>query len=187
MRGELIRLRSSDCEVELWNDPDHTPGSADNLHNYPMVYSAGRQLNSSQHGVRTRTPDGTQRQTLLIAGGGHTGVHEGSALILDSSLFVCCGDQVFQLLLPNLDLVWSKQCDDATCFSLFRLEEDLLVHGELDISRIDKRGNVKWQRGGRDIFVNMSGGPGVVIAEGVIRALDFQGNAYCWTFDGVAI
>ena len=56
-----------------------------------------------------------------------------------------------------MNLKWNTQADEVTCFQIYVLQEDYIIHGELEISRIDKNGNIKWQYSGADIFVTSDG------------------------------
>lgn len=58
-------------------------------------------------------------------------------------------------MLPDLVLNWQTQCDQATCFQIFKQLNDYIIHGELQVTKLEKNGNKKWEFGGRDIFVNI--------------------------------
>ena len=44
-----------------------------------------------------------------------------------------------------------------TAFEIFKIENGFIIHGELEITRIDNDGKVIWQNGGADIFVSQNG------------------------------
>ena len=63
----------------------------------------------------------------------------------NNSIIICCGNALFSLSLPELKLNWKKEIDSSTAFEIFKMNEDYIIHGELEISRIDKYGNILWQ------------------------------------------
>ena len=44
-----------------------------------------------------------------------------------------------------------------TCFGIHFLDEDYVIHGELEITRLDKDGKIVWQYIGRDIWTTPEG------------------------------
>ncbi len=114
---------------------------------------------------------------------------EDSSSIEGSRLFVCVDNYVLCLQLPNLELVWSTEVDEATCFSLHKLEDDFITRGELCIARIDKNGNIKWQFRGADIFLNLNDDdtPELEIKSDHLSLTDFNGTKYKVGFDGTLL
>ena len=118
----------------------------------------------------------------IAADGGGTGIGPATTLINLDGLVICCGNTVFKLSLPGLDLVWQTVCDTATCFEIYNFQQDYIVHGELEISRLDKNGNIIWQRGGKDIFTTLEGINDFAVYDNYIVATDWRYNQY--EFDG---
>ncbi len=121
---------------------------------------------------------------LLGSTGGSIGVYEHTALITDAHLVTCCCDKVFCLSLPDLQLLWKTKADLATCFAVYPYRQDYIVHGEVEISRLDQMGNIVWQNGGSDIFVTLNGGSSLVLLEDTIIAIDFEFSKYVFDYDG---
>lgn len=114
----------------------------------------------------------------------HTGIHSTSSLLSNDQLLVCCCDTVFCLRLPDLELNWQVKIDPATCFQIFQLQDDYLIHGEIEISRVDKNGNIKWHFSGADIFVSPNGSEEFKLDGNRILLNDFSGNSYILDFAG---
>lgn len=111
-----------------------------------------------------------------------------TAIIESSRLFVCVDNYVLCLQLPNIELVWCVEVDMATCFSIYKLEDDFVIRGEICISRIDKKGNIIWQFSGADIFVNLiDETPELDIKPDRLAITDFIGTKYKVGFDGVLL
>lgn len=84
-------------------------------------------------------------------------------------------------------MLWKTKADQATCFEIFKHKDDYIVHGELEISRLDKNGNIVWQQGGRDIFTTLDGKDDFAITDEYILATDWANRKYKFDFDGKII
>jgi hypothetical protein len=182
----MNRHQYKDLTIEVFDDPAYKYGAADNIFNYSNHYfsEGAEEYPTSKHAVKVYLEDQVIYSCILIGSGGATGLHQNSSLIDDDRLVICCCDSVFCLSLPNLDLRWKVQADQATCFQVFKLQEDYLVHGELQITRLDKAGKVKWQLGGADIFVSLGGEDEFKLERDHIMLTDFGRRIYKIDFDG---
>lgn len=79
---------------------------------------------------------------------------------------------------------WKTQADEATCFQIYKYQDDYLIHGELQISRLDCNGNIKWEFSGADIFVSIDNEEEFLIKNDGILLTDFTGKKYKINFDG---
>lgn len=76
--------------------------------------------------------------------------------------------------------MWKIQGDSATCIGIYKVSDGYIVHGELEISKIDSRGNIIWKRSGRDIFTTLEGIDNFRIENNAIYVTDWQNNTYCF-------
>ncbi len=180
----MIELQYKDFKIELFNDSTYDVRSTDNINSYSKEYFSAGEYFNSLHGTRIFKNGEEVESCIVIGSGGVTGIHERSSLIDGDSLFICCGDSVFCLKLPDLSLQWNVKADMATCFQVLKLKGKYLVHGEISISYLDKDGNIIWEFGGADIFVLPEGGNEVVIKGDYIEVLDWNGTKYILDFDG---
>lgn len=104
--------------------------------------------------------------------------------LADDDLILSLGFTLVSIDLTSATENWIIRPDMAEVFEFYDLEDDLLLRGEIEIHRIDKRGNVKWSYGGRDIWVNIDGKREVQILENTIRLTDFESNEYEIDFNG---
>ncbi|NUY82349.1 hypothetical protein HUK80_15700 [Flavobacterium sp. MAH-1] len=79
---------------------------------------------------------------------------------------------------PELEIIWRTQADDITCFQILKVDNEFIIHGEMEISKLDGNGNIIWQRGGRDIFVTRDGVDDFKIKDNIIFVKDFENNLY---------
>jgi outer membrane protein assembly factor BamB len=173
----IIQKTYKEYQISIFNDPFYDPNSVDNSQQYTHVFSDKKRddyFGSAKHGVKIFEGDKLVKSALLIGSGGGTGIHETCSLIDDNKLLVCCGDSVFCLALPNLNLEWRTEADTATCFEIFQYKSNYLIHGELEITCLDKAGRVNWKFSGSDIFTTPTGKDTFKIVDGMVYATNWD-------------
>ncbi len=172
--------------VEVINEPTYKFGSSDNHFNYSKHYFGDGAIEypTSKHGIKIYQDDKIIDSCIIIGSGGATGIHQNSSLLDNNQLLLCCCDTIFCLTLPDLDLKWKTQADQATCFQIFQQQDNYIIHGELQVTKLDKEGNKKWEFGGADIFVNTDNEEEFKIETDGILLTDFVNTKYKIDFDG---
>lgn len=178
-----------DLKIEIFDDNSFKLNSEDNEKSYNQIYFRGNDeyIVPAMHGIRIYENEKEIDSCLIAGEGGATGIHDTSTIIDEDKLLICCCDSVFCLNLPNLEMDWQTKADWATCFQIFKLEETYLIHGELEISRLDKTGKILWQFGARDIFVSLGGTDIFEIHSDNILVSDWTETVYKLDFDGKLI
>ena len=74
--------------------------------------------------------------------------------------------------------------DQGTCFEIYKYQDSYIIHGELEISRLDKDGKILWQRSGADIFTTQDGKDDFRIMKNYILATDWENRKYKFDFNG---
>lgn len=163
----------------------------EDMANAPLFqYSYGDTDNayySKSYGIRVKQNDVEVSSAMLSGGTIALSIFDTSFVIKNESLYICYGNEVYALTLPGLQLQWQKQLDFATCFGIYKYEDDLIVHGEIDITRISTDGVIRWQFSGADIFVNLDGKLTFNIVDQEIKLTDFNGMEYTLNGDGEVI
>lgn len=158
---------------------------ADQLATYSRVYKSGEGDSfTNQIGIEIFEKGKLQSSCLIAADGGGTGITATTTLINHAGIVICCGNTIFKLTLPDLNLVWQTVCDEATCFGIYYFKQDYIVHGELEISRLDKAGKIVWQRGGMDIWTTLDGTDDFAVYDNYIVATDWGYSRYKFDADG---
>ena len=172
--------------IEVSDDPTYSYGSTDIKFKYLKYYfgEGGQEYPVSKHSIKIFENDKEINSCIIIGSAGATGIHKNSALIDNDKLILCCCDTLFCLKLPELNLLWQTKMDKATCFQVLRLDTDYLVHGELEISRVDNEGKIIWQFGGADIFVTIEGQDEFQLHSDHITLTDFCKTKYKIDFNG---
>lgn len=185
----MNRHQYKDLAIEVLDEPTYKFGSADNNFNYSKHYfgDGATEYPTSKHGIKIYQDDQIIDTCAIIGSGGATSIHQSSSLLDKDQLIICCCDTVFCLTLPNLELKWKTQADQATCFQIFKQQDDYIVHGELHVAKLNKNGIIKWEFGGADIFVSIDNEEEFKIENDGILLTDFAKTKYKIDFDGKLI
>ena len=182
----MNNYKYKDLTVEVINEPTYKFGSSDNHFNYSKHYfgDGAAEYPTSKHGIKIYQNGQIIDSCIIIGSGGATGINKNSSLIDNNQILLCCCDTIFCLTLPNLELKWKTQADQATCFQIFQQQDDYIIHGELQVTKLDKDGNQKWEFGGADIFVSIDNEEEFKLETDGILLTDFAKTKYKIDFDG---
>lgn len=176
-------------EIEVFDDLQFTLNLADNLRQYEKVYFNEKDLETkfspaSKHAIIIKEFETKISSAFIYESGWTVKINEKSFIIKDDKIWIIAGNKVYCLSIPSLDLKWQKEFDNFTNIAIYKIENDFLIHGELEIFRITKEGQILWRFGGRDIWVNTEGKPEFNIENDTIRLFDFESNEYVIDFNG---
>lgn len=184
----MLLLKFEDYIIEIINDATYRIGSADNSFNYDLVFNDTEAItyNSSNHGIKVFKNEQLYRSAVVCAVSGATCIHKSSAVIYNNDVVICCANKVFSLSLPDLKLNWVSQADQATCFGIYKAENDLIIHGELEFSRLDEMGNIIWQRGLADVVIALDNSTenSFTVHENYIEITDIDTRTHQVDFNG---
>ncbi len=187
-----MRVSFKDYTIDIIDDPNYSLKSADNAVSYDIEHFDGRTNTdrvypTSKHGFRV-SKDGKELTSAIICEtGAGTTIHENSVLVMSDSIIVCCSNKVYSLSIPGLQINWKKRFDPATCLAIYSFKEDFIIHGELQITRIDKKGNEKWNFGARDILVTPDEKKSIELMGDKIKLRDWAGREYVLNENGKEI
>ena len=172
-------------KITIYSDPTFTEGSVDNINNYDFVYFDESEYQSiTVFGIKIFLENTLVKSAIIGSVGGGASIHENSIIIENDRILICCSSSVFCLSIPELSLLWQTKADQATCFEIFKYKDDYIIHGELEISKLDQNGKIVWQQGGRDIFTTLDGNDNFKITDEYIFATDWGNRNYKFDFDG---
>ena len=169
-------------EIDIDYHPTYKSGSADNLFKFDFEYL--EKSASTIFGIKVLDNGVCLKNAVISSQGGETGVHNSALVLEEDRLILCCGDKIFCLSIPDLSLLWKVQADDFTCFQIFGYQDSYIVHGEINISRINHDGTILWQYSGEDIFMNMNDDIECELQADYIIASDFNNKIYKIGYDG---
>ena len=172
-------------KIEIYSDETYENGSADNINNYDFEYlEVEDKYNSTFVGVKIYENEELKRSTIIGSEGGNTGINENSKIIEQNRILICCADKIFCLSFPELNLVWKTKSDEMSCFEIFKKDDYYIVHGELEITKLNYNGKILWQKSGADIFTTVSGKNDFELTEKYIIATDWENRIYKFDYDG---
>ncbi len=171
--------------IKFFDEADYRFDSIDNIKAYNKSFISGDKNNLiSQIGIEVYEDDELKSSCIIGSEGGGTGINGNTTLISYGGLVICCSNTVFKLTIPDLNLEWKTISDLATCFGIHYLDKDYVVHGELEITRLDKDGKIVWQKRGRDIWTTAEAYDDFAVYDDYILATDWVYNRYKFDFDG---
>ena len=187
-----MRVSYKDYTIDIVDDSSYTLNSTDNIVSYDKEYFDGmtntdRVYPTSKHGIRINHNGEELASAIVCEIGGATTIHDKSAAVMNDSLLICCCDKVYSLSIPRLEIKWKKRLDPATCFAIYPFKEDFIIHGELQVTRIDIDGKEKWNFGARDIFVTPDGKDSFELIDDQIKLRDWEGYEYLLNENGQEI
>ena len=128
------------------------------------------------------------KSIVLTGGGSVSSLWEKSALLDGDRLLITCGNEVYCLLLPTIKVCWHTQVDMATCFAIVPYQDAYITHGEVEISRLNRQGEILWQFSGKDIFVSPTERiPSFTLTSKGIELIDFNYESYLIDYQGKII
>lgn len=182
----MNKYQYEDLTIEVHDEPTYNFGSADNNFNYSKHYfsEGATEFQTSKYGIRIYREEQIIDDCMIIGSGWATDIHQNSSILDKDQLLICCCRSVFCLTLPILELKWSTQADQATCFQIFKQQDDYIIHGEFQVTKLDNDGNIKWEFSGADIFVSQDNEEAFKIESDGILLTDFAKTKYKINFDG---
>ena len=183
---EIMNIHIGEHKIELSNESNYKKDSIDNTFDFDCHYFDGQEYEfSTQIGIKVFKNDNLIKSAIISACGGVSRIHGKSQVVNEERIVICCSNQIFSLSIPSLNLNWQTKADEATCISIFELNRDFIIHGELEISRISNGGKIIWQRMGADIFTTLEGKEDdFKLTDKYIFVTDWENRKYQFDFNG---
>ena len=172
-------------QIDVYRDETFTKASVDNLHMYDIEhFDESEYIYPTMFGIKVWADNDLLKSAIIGSIGGGTGIHTTSVIYEKTRILICCSDSIFCLSIPDLTMIWRTEADQATCFEIYKYQDNYIVHGEFEISRLDENGTILWQQSGADIFTTISGRQDFQLADKFIIAVDFENRVYNFDYDG---
>jgi len=178
-------------KIEIFNDEMYSLNSTDNKNKYDCEIFDTKEKEhfySSKCGIRILKNEELIKSVVFLGSGSTTRINQNSYVLNGQMLFVAVGSAVYCIQVPDLTMKWVVQGDDSCCFGIFRLIDNIVIHGELSVTCIDVRGNILWKYYGKDIFVASDDGiNNFEVKENKISVKDWNNELYILNSDGKRI
>lgn len=172
-------------QIDIYSEQSFTKNSVDNLHKYNFEYfDESNYVLPTMFGIKVFRASELLTSAIIGSVGGGTGIHKTSIIYEENRFLICCADSIFCLSIPDLKLLWRTKADDAACFEIHPYQNNYIVHGELQISRLNKNGIIIWQQRGADIFTTINGEQDFELTEHFIIAKDWENRIYRFDYNG---
>jgi len=107
------------------------------------------------------------------------------ALLENNILTILHYDSISKININTGELIINKKMDSCGIgLNIYKLNEDYIIHGELEIIMLDSNLNEKWKFSGKDIFVCQSDKKAFELSDRCIKLYDFMDNYYELDFEG---
>ena len=173
------------CKIDIYYEDSFKKGSADNVNKYDFEYfDESEYMYPTMFGIKVFKDEYLFKSAIIGSIGGGTTNHVKSTIFENERFLICCSDTVFCLSIPDLNLLWRTQADQASCFEIFKYKDNYIIHGEFEITRLDKNGVILWQHSGADIFTTINGKDDFELTDKYIIAKDFENRIYKFDYNG---
>ncbi len=113
--------------------------------------------------------------------GAPNAVSAHSALCIGSDIIYVHGSYAARLDVANWRIAWRVEAAWISCFGVFDDPDDanaVIIHGEMEITKLSLNGDALWKVDGADIFTEPDRGSGLVFQNHTVIARDWNG----WTY-----
>jgi hypothetical protein len=180
-----MHIKQKDFEIEIFPDNLFEEDSSDNINCYENIYMNNSEFQpSTKIGIKIFRNHLEIKSVIIISEGGATGISENSFVMNEDKILICCGCTIFCLSIPNLELEWKTKADEITCFGILKHKEDYIIHGELEISKLNSNGKILWSNSGADIFVTLNDENNLILFDKYLTVKDFENRTYKFSYSG---
>lgn len=179
-----MHLRNSYCSVHIELADSYIIGSPSN-EPFDITLNLDEYESSDFYKVLRIVVDLHDREyTVALIGDGQCS-DEDCAVLEGSTLTVLQGWQIVQLDMLAGKLIRTVKLNNMGCnFAIYKIKENYLIYGEIDITMLDSSFRKMWSFSGRDIFVSITSKKAFEVRENKICLYDFEDNYYELGLDG---
>ncbi|RKS02889.1 hypothetical protein [Flavobacterium sp. 102] len=174
--------------IDIYLEEDFDERSKENVSKYDFAYFEESEFRcTSIVGIKVFENNIEIKSAVIGSSGGGTGIYDNSVIIESNRILICCSHSIFCLSIPELNLLWQTKADSTTCFGIYKYKDSYIIHGELQISRLNQNGEIIWQQSGEDIFITLDGKDNFEITDEFILAKDWENRKYKFDYNGQEI
>jgi len=180
-----MKLNYKNFEIEIFDGINYTLNSNDVLREYKKIHFKNiGTCHKNSHTIIIKESGIEISSALIYQFHEMNGIYNDSFILEDDKIWIINYNEIYCLHIPSLELAWHKEFDSHVNIAIHKLKDDIIIHGESEIFRITKAGEIVWSFGGRDIWLNVEEEPEITIENNTIRLFDFVSNEYVLDFDG---
>ena len=186
-QGKCMVIQNKKCRVEITTDDTYTVDSADNRH-YDVVLNPCRYQRCNLSKTFSIHIELADRELSVALIGSFLADDHRCAVLDRDVLLVLQDDWITQIDITDGSII---KRTEVPClggnFEIYEVKTGYILHGETEITMLDRDLNKKWSFAGKDIFASVTGKVPFEIRENSICLYDFEDNFYQLDFDGKLI
>ena len=179
LKNKFYEIIIKEDEVYVLNSPDN---KRYDFHWNPKGYTKDDRYRTFSIEVKGKN------EARIALTGNYYSFPENCAVLEENRLIVLQNYDIHIIDLEKMCLLQEYYIEDMACnFGIYRIADGYIIHGELDIKKLNLQFEKLWSFGGRDIFVTSNGKNAFELGEKTIKLYDFEDNYYEIDFDGKMI
>lgn len=152
-----------------------------------IIYDFENYKNKELHTVLEIKIITEDRETQIELFCDFCGCYECCTVLNNEKLIIAKFNTLYEINLLRGEARY-KQIDDlAGAIGLYKLDDGYIIHGEMQILKLDFELNIVWWFCGADIFVSPQGEKSFKLSEDKIELIDFENNRYTINLNGELI
>lgn len=179
-------LENNNYKVNIEVDTTYTVKSTDNR-NYDLIFQVEDYPRGHMYKAFSITVICKELEYCIALVGSCFSEVYHCAVLNDNELVVLMNNDIIFIDLKNINILRNMLISDfGTCFAIYKFKDGYVIHGELEVIKLDSRGKIEWKFSGGDIFVtskmdNFSALEDEIIVE------DWQGYTYHINENGLEV
>lgn len=177
LSNDQYHIRIQKDSKEPWQGID--------VHAYDYVFDPFEYMDNEFHSAFTITIQSGRGEMRVVFIGSFYAQSDQCAVLEGESLSVLMDNEIVRFDIPAMKIVVQKRLDTFSCFSIYPVQKDYIIHSELEILRLDNAFDLVWSFGGSDIFVTHTGADAAFkMADDQILLEDWNGIRYALDMNG---
>ena len=170
-------LENNKYRVYIEVDTTYTVKSVDNKR-YDLIFEVEDYPKGHMYKTFSITViNDKEKYSIALVGSLYSEVYQ-CAVLKDNELVVLMDNTIIFIDIENINIIKDVLITDfGICFAIYKFKNGYVIHGELDVIKLDSSGGVEWRFSGADMFAT-SKGDNFTILKNEIIVEDWQGYVY---------
>lgn len=179
-----MKFNWNEFSIELITESNYSMFSTDNKFVYSKEFYLGEKVVERTYpmsvlGIKKIDSLGAIEDCIALGEDGlMSSIEENSFFSEANNLWVLLSDKIYCIDLSDLSILWYRRLDYSVNFAIHPFLNDFIVHGEIEIFRISKNGEIKWRFMSDDIFVTPSGKNDFKIMDNQIHVTNWNNKEF---------
>ena len=158
-----------------------------NTEKFDYIYDFENHKNEELYTVLAIKSITEDRETQIALFCDFCGDYECCTVLNNEKLIIAKFNTIYEINLLRSEARYKQFTDLAGAIGLYKLDDGYIIHGEMEILKLDFELNIIWQFCGADIFVSPQGEKSFKLLEDKVELVDFENNRYTINLNGELI